>query len=139
MDDQTVELLPQKPPMVVIAGGEDIADGEAAAYAIADRSSLFYDPEVDGVPGCAALEYMAQTMAFAVGARRRRHGDAPKVGFVLGSRKLEIRIPVFSCEQRYRVTAKCDFTDEEYASFDCAIADERGVIVASAALTAFQP
>ena len=125
--------------MVMISDGEDIAVGEAAAAADTSERCLFYDPALGGVPGCAALEYMAQTMALAVGCRARRAGVAPKRGYVLGSRRLEITLPVFRRDGKYRVHAKCAYTDEEFASFDCTISEAGGDIVASAALTAFQP
>ena len=125
--------------MVMIAEGCDVADGKATAIADASESNLFYDAALQGVPAFAALEYMAQTMAFAVGARARRNGGEPKIGYILGSRRLETKLPVFRRDTRYLVRAECEFTDEEYASFDCTITDPSGAVVASAALTAFQP
>lgn len=133
------EYLPHEPPMVMIEGAEDIAEGEAAARAIVSPLGMFFEPRLDGVPSCAALEYMAQTMAFAVGARRRRRQQEPKVGFVLGSRKLEVSIPVFRRDENYRIHVRCEYTDEEFASFDCEITESTGKIVARGRLTAFQP
>lgn len=139
MTDATVSMLPHSPPMVMIERGEDLADGVSAAYAVVSPESVFYDPVLGGVPGVAALEYMAQTMAFAVGARQKRRGEEPAVGFVLGSRRLEVAVAAFRPGCGYRVTARCDYADEEFASFDCAITDDGGRVVASAALTACLP
>ena len=101
--------------------------------------NLFYEDSLNGVPACVALEYMAQTMALAVGAERIRNGDAPKVGFVLGTRKLDVQIPAFESAKRYVTAAKCVYADNEFASFDCSIAESGGRTVAAASLTAFQP
>ena len=134
-----VELLPHRPPLVLITKGVAIADGEAEAIADTSENCIFFEHSLGGVPACAALEYMAQTMAFAVGDHARRAGEPPKPGFILGSRHFEVRIPVFRRDEVYRVHVHCDYTDEQFAAFDCKIADASGNIVAEGVLTAFQP
>ena len=115
------ELLPQARPMVLLSGYEPPAD-EAAVEAFVDVTpeAPFFEAALDGVPGCVALEYMAQTMALCVGFLRRQKGLPPQIGFVLGSRRLDVRIPSFQ-------------------SFDCSIRDASDRVVASGSLTAFQP
>jgi len=134
------DLLPHRPPMIVLS---DViaADDPGVSFAVADSSacSPFYEAAMGGVPACAALEYMAQTMAVAVGAERRRRGERPRVGFVLGTRRLDVGIPVFESSQRYVTMAKCAYFDDEFASFDCAIFAGGGDAVAKASLTAYQP
>ena len=134
------DLLPHKPPMTMLSDVIAV-DEPGAAVAVVDSSacSLFYDEEIGGVPACAALEYMAQTMALAVGAERYRRGEVPKIGFVLGTRRLDVGIPVFESSQRYAATARCAYFDDEFASFDCAIFGPGGEAVAKASLTAYQP
>ena len=134
-----VELLPHRPPLVMIRDGEDLAEGEAAARAVTSSENYCFDPEIGGVPAAAALEFMAQTMALAVGLRRRRAGLPPAVGYVLGSRRLTVGVPVFRSDGDYRITAKCEFSDEEYGSFVCRIVDANGREVAVGTLTAYQP
>lgn len=131
-------LLPHRPPMTMLA--EAVSIGEGVCEAVADTSgdSVFYDPEMGGVPACAALEYMAQTMALVVGEARRRKGEAPKVGFVLGTRRLHVGVPVFESGKRYVTAAKCVYADDEFGSFDCSISGSEGE-VAAASLTAYQP
>ena len=69
------DFLPHRPPMVLLAELISV-DVPGVASAVADTSPgcIFYDPELKGVPACAAVEYMAQTMALAVGAEHRRRG-----------------------------------------------------------------
>ena len=135
-----VDLLPHRPPMTLLADVVAV-DEPGVAVAVADVSpeSVFFDSVSGGVPACVALEYMAQTMALAVGAERRKRGAAPKIGFVLGTRRLDVGIPAFDSKQRYVVRAKCAYADDEFASFDCSMYGPRGEEVAVASLTAFQP
>jgi len=118
---------------------EPVSADAVEAFVDVDAASPFFDSGLGGVPACVALEYMAQAMALLVGLLRRRRQQAPKIGFVLGSRRLEMRLPCFRAGGRYRVTATCTYEDESFGSFDCAIVDADGVEVAAGTLTAFQP
>ena len=134
------DLLPHRPPMTLLTQPISVVTrGEATAVADTSPRCIFYDPELKGVPACAALEYMAQTMALAVGAEHRRKGLPPKIGFVLGTRRLEVKVAAFENGKRYGTAAKCVYADDEFASFDCVITDPDGVTVATASLTAYQP
>ena len=137
---QISELLPHAAPMILLSGYEE-QDREESVTAFVDvgRESPFYEQTLGGVPSCVALEYMAQAMALLVGLRDRRRGQKPRIGFVLGSRKLETKIPCFCDGERYRILATCTYEDESFGSFDCTITDGRGEPVATATMTAFQP
>ena len=139
-DPQLLDLLPHRPPMIVLTQVISVkVPGEAAAVADTSIGSVFYDPDLGGIPACVALEYMAQTMALAVGVERCRKGETPKVGFVLGTRRLDVKVAVFESEKRYEVKATCVCADDEVASFDCSITGPEGEVVATATLTAYQP
>ncbi len=134
------ELLPQREPMVLLSGFEPpVSDDAVSAWVDVTPASPFFDHAAGGVPGCVALEYMAQTMALLVGLKRRRAGLPPQLGFVLGSRRLTISIPLFPPGRRYRVHAACTYSDDEFGSFDVRVEDSDGTTVASGAVTAFQP
>lgn len=133
-------LLPQAHPMILLSGYARAENrGEIRSWVDIEPSSPFFDSAADGVPGCVALEYMAQTMALYVGLVRRSRGLGPKLGFVLGSRRLEIHIPFFMRGGRYHVRAVCTYQDESFGSFDCVVSDSCGSAVATAQMTAFQP
>ena len=134
------DFLPHRPPMILLAELISV-DVPEVASAVPDTSPscIFYDPELKGVPACAALEYMAQTMALVVGAGRRRRGLTPRVGFVPGTRRMEVKVATFESGQRYVANAKCVYDDNEFASFDCSITDPDGTTVATALFTAYQP
>lgn len=133
-------LLPQAHPMILLSGYEAPSSPDVVeTWVDVSSSSPFFISENDGVPGCVALEYMAQSMALCVGFIHRSKGLPPKLGFVLGSRKFEIFIPFFKNGERYRVRAECTYQDESFGSFNCSIVDCSGAVVATAQMTAFQP
>ena len=141
MNDESLStLLPHAEPMILLSGYlPSDSDDTVQSWVDIVPSSPFFDAAQGGVPGCVALEYMAQTMALCVGFRRRRNNLPPRLGFVLGSRKLEVSIPFFRSGERYRVYVRCTYQDESFGSFDCTVADSAGATVASAQMTAFQP
>lgn len=133
-------LLPHRRPIVMLAEAfPESAPGIAEARIDVSEECVFFDPSIGGVPSCAVLEYMAQTMAIAVGRERRRNGKDPAVGFVLGTRMMDVFIDMFKPGTDYVARAECTYEDGEFASFDCSIRDSCGTTVAKAALTAFQP
>lgn len=134
------DIMPQAEPMILLTDYDTPSDDESVdAYVSVSESSPFYEGALGGVPGCVALEYMAQAMALCTGFYRRRKGLPPKIGFVLGSRRMTVGVPRFACGERYRVHATCTYFDESFGSFDCAVFDASGAEVARAQLTAFQP
>lgn len=88
----------------------------------------------------AAIEFMAQTAAALAGASDRAQGwaGAPKPGFILGTRKLELDLERFAVGHRYLITAKNSFFADGAASFDCEISDGEKT-VAKASINAYRP
>lgn len=139
-NESLAKLLPQADPMILLSGYEPPSSPDTVdAWVDITPVCAFYVHEKNGVPGCVALEYMAQSMALCVGFLRRSRGLEPKLGFVLGSRKLEIKIPFFRNGARYRIHSHCTYQDESFGSFDCTVTDADGTAVATAQMTAFQP
>lgn len=87
-----------------------------------------------------AIEYMAQAAAALAGIFDKiEHPEKPpRIGFLMGSRKLKLDLPEFEVGKSYQVKVKKVFSDENTGSFDATIFDgERKV--ASAVLNAFRP
>lgn len=138
--ESLADVLPQTDGMVLLSGYVPPVSPESVeAWVDITQGSAFFDVEAGGVPGCVALEYMAQAMALSVGLQRRAKALGPKLGFILGSRRLVISVPHFRQGCRYRVYADCTYQDESFGSFDCRILDGQGTVAATAQLTAFQP
>ncbi len=127
------ELLPHRPPMVLIDEIVSFDETEKAAVAHATIRETWSENWV-------AIELMAQTAAALAGLLDKADGytGVPRPGFLLGTRKLTLELPRFEVGQTYAVTAKSVFSDDESASFECAIrcAD---AVVATATLNAYRP
>ena len=137
-----LEILPQKPPMVLVDDFVWPKEGEQSVTSSVTitEDSPFYSSLLKGVPACTVIEYMAQTMAIAVGIDHYLHDLPLSIGFLLGSRRLTLRVPFLPLGERYLITAEPLFTDESFGSFACEVKSAKtGDIVASAQLTAFQP
>ncbi len=137
-----LELLPQKPPMVLLDDFVWPQEGEqsvTSSVTITERSP-FYSSLLQGVPACTVIEYMAQTMALATGIDHYLHDMPSSIGFLLGSRRLTLNVPVLPLGERYLITAEPIFTDESFGSFACEVKSAKtGDVIATAQLTAFQP
>ena len=135
------ELLPHRPPMVLIDEVESF-DPEAkrlVARVTIGANQLFFDGQ--GVPNWVAIEYMAQTAAALAGCYDRHvaPGQPARPGLLLGTRKLDLRLPRFEAGKTYRIFAENAFSDSDAASFVCGIEDETGATVATANLNAYRP
>ena len=89
----------------------------------------------------AAIEYMAQAAAALAGSLDRAGGyeGPPRVGFLLGSRRLELMFERFEPGKGYLVNVADEFSDATSASFACEIVDGEGRTLARAALNAYRP
>ena len=138
-EDQVLRL-PHEPPMVLLSGCEPASAGEAVdAWVDVTPDSPFFDHEAGGVPGCVALEYMAQAAALFIGRIRAAEGLPPSIGFVLGTRRMQIAEPLFFPGVRYAVHVDCTYRDESFGSFECSVSGADGAVFATAQMTAFQP
>ena len=135
------DLLPHRPPMVLIDGIEsfDAAEKRLVARVTITENQLFYT--AGGVPNWVAIEYMAQAAAALVGCHDKYLApDRPvRPGLMLGTRKMELRLTRFEAGKTYHIMAENVFNDADAASFACSIEDEAGTTVATATLNAYRP
>jgi predicted hotdog family 3-hydroxylacyl-ACP dehydratase len=120
------ELVPHAGPMVFL---ERLLAGEGKRTVCRvriDDLPLFRDPG-GSLPAWAGLEAMAQTIAAHGGLEARRQGAAPKVGFLLGCRRLQIRAECLSPGVGYGVAAVQVWGGEKgLVSFDCELFELQG-------------
>ena len=135
------ELLPHRPPMVLIDAVESFDAGakRLVARVTIGENQLFFDGK--GVPNWVAIEYMAQTAAALVGYYDRHvaPGQPVRPGLLLGTRKLDLKLERFEAGRTYRIAAENAFCDSDAASFVCSIEDDTGATVATANLNAYRP
>ena len=91
-----------------------------------------------GVPSYVGIEYMAQTVAALAGLRGRERGEPPKIGFLLGTRKLVAKRGWFRDGERLVITVSVVFDDAAMGAFDGRIEID-GEIVLNGRLNVYQP
>lgn len=114
-------------------------DFVAARCLIGDNCRLFRQP--DGRFGSWLLiELMAQTIGVFAGLKNRTQGLAPRIGFLLGTRRFETKIGFLHDGDEVVVKAKCIFLGQEGlpSQFQCQ-AEINGNTVATANLTVYEP
>jgi predicted hotdog family 3-hydroxylacyl-ACP dehydratase len=82
MNINLLELLPQRPPMVMI--DELTHCDQTSATAVKTFSKHDYGAAEEGVLEPALIECLAQTMAAAYGLIARSAGEAPAIGMLVG-------------------------------------------------------
>jgi predicted hotdog family 3-hydroxylacyl-ACP dehydratase len=102
-------------------------------------SGLFVD-EDGHVPGWIALEYMAQCIGVHAGLEARASGEPPRVGFLVGSRRVDFHVPSFPCGRILRVVAEHVWGDTALGSFTCRVEEPAtGTVLAEGVLKVFAP
>lgn len=94
----------------------------------------------DGVVGgWVGIEYMAQAVAAWAGWQARAEGQAPPIGFLLGTRRYR-GVSHFVAGRLLRVEIQRVYqADNGLGQFDCRIHDGGGAELASAQITVFGP
>ena len=88
------ELVRHSGPMCLLSRVLAHTPDETVCRVDPERSTLFAD-ELGRVPAWLGIEYMAQCVAAHGGLVARAHGEAPRPGLFLGSRRVEIRAADF--------------------------------------------
>jgi predicted hotdog family 3-hydroxylacyl-ACP dehydratase len=113
------EVLPHAGPMVFL-DGLLAASEKRTVYGVRLDDLPFFRDADGSLPGWAALEPMAQCIAAHGGLEARRQGEAPKVGFLLGCRRLEIRVARLEPGVAYAAAAVQVWGGHQgLVSFDC--------------------
>ncbi len=129
--------VPHRGPMNLLDGVAHCdADGIVARVRVPEQG-LFLG--ADGMPAWVGIEYMAQAVAAWSGARARAGGGSPRIGYLLGSRRYEARVPVFEIGAQLDVHAQCELRgDNGLGMFDCRI-EAGGQVLATGRLSVFEP
>lgn len=135
------EFVPHSGPMCLL--DELVSfEGETLCASVTVRAdSLFFDsqgPQTQ-MGAWVGIEFMAQGVAAWAGYQSRRQGQAPKMGFLLGTRRFESCVSSFQVGQELQVFIKREFqADNGLGQFECRIESD-GQTLASATLTVFGP
>lgn len=127
------ELIPHRGTMKLV--------DKVVSFDAADESAVVeFTVREEWKGSHVAIEYMAQAAAVLAGIfdKIEHPENPPRIGFLMGSRKLKLEIPEFEIGKSYQVKVKKVFSDENTGSFDATIFDGETPI-ASAILNAFRP
>ena len=135
--DYLEKILPHKEPMILIDDviRYSIDEKWLMAEVSIDETSQFYDKQINGVPAIVGIEYMAQ--AIGCYAYYRNDEKKPKIGYLLGTKKYNIKIDKFAKNQKYIIRVEEIFLDEALASFSCFIYNKHNDIIADSTVTVY--
>jgi 3-oxoacyl-[acyl-carrier-protein] synthase-1 len=136
MDLPITEFLPHNDPMILIERVVAFQDDFIHCQTTIHPHSPFCENGI--VESYIGIEYMAQTVAAWNGIMAKRQCKKPKIGFLLGSRRLELLHTSFKVGDVLNIYAKTLYMDAEMGSFDCWI-DVNGTRAAQARLSVYQP
>lgn len=133
------EFVPHRAPMILIDNLLEHQPDTLLTAIHISQSSAYFDSVLNGVPNYVGIEYMAQSIAALAGVEAKLVGDKVRVGFLLGSRKLQMHIDHFELGQTYHTKVSRLYQEPSgLAVFDCHIYHQDQV-VASANVNVFQP
>ncbi len=133
------DVIPHRDPMILIDRLISYKTDILLTQVDIDELSPYFDVEINGVPNYVGIEYMAQSIAALVGVEAKSRGDNIRVGFLLGTRKLQMHIPDYRLGESYQTQITRLYQEESgLAVFDCQIFHQQ-ILVATANLNVFLP
>src|SRR5579871_5404593 len=130
------DILPHKDPMILIDHVVEHKKDFIHTNLTIREGIPFY--ENNCVPSYIAIEYMAQSIAAWNGIILWKTKEKPRIGFLLGTRKMTLRVPAFYHGSVLDIYGFSKFTSGEIGSFECWIKID-GERVVESNLTVFQP
>ena len=135
------EVVPHRPPMLLIdrvcAHGDDMTVSTVAIRPDSPFVATGADGRL-GVPAVVGIEYMAQTVAAYAGLSARKEKRAPRIGFLLGCRELNLETDAFAVGEVLTIEVRRVFGENDLGSFSCKITGADGRTLASGSLTVYQ-
>lgn len=132
------ELIPHRAPMILLQ--KVLSFDETHMTCLVDlKASLIFsnDDEIDAI---IATEWMAQTVGAFVGAQKRSSGQPPRIGFIIGARKVDFHVSKVNKDSVLHASVKPVWVDKASGSFNCSVTDIlNNKVVAEGSLTVHEP
>ena len=129
-------LLAHAPPMILLDQIDAYDEDQAQASLCIRNDSPFI--REGRVPSYVTVEYMAQAIAAYSGLQALEKGEGVRIGFLLGTRSLKLRVPELFVGDKLIINIVAQYNDGEMAAFDCrTVRDDE--VVAEATINVFQP
>ena len=132
---EAIQYIPHEQHMVFIDHIVEANEGYAIAELIITEDLMFCEKE--GLPTWASIEIMAQTVSAYSGWLGQQKQQSPRVGFLLGTRKLLLPFAYFTLGQTLRIRVEQQYLHEGLGQFACEIHYVDDVI--SALLSVYEP
>lgn len=130
-----IDFIPHAQPMVFVDHIVEVSEQHVVTE-LSIRPELMFC-EAEGLPTWTSVEIMAQSISAFAGYKGHQQGQAPQIGFLLGTRKLNLPISHFALGKRLRIRAEQGYLHEGLAQFDCVIDYDGQQITAT--LNVFEP
>ena len=114
---QLSDFLHHQPPMILLDDLLDAGEDYAIAKVKVSREMLFATDA--GLPTWTAIEIMAQTISLYSGLKWVKKGMSPKMGFLLGTKKIHFDIPYFALGTELLISVKKKYRHKSIWYFDC--------------------
>lgn len=129
------QFIPHQKPMVFIDHLLE-ANDEFAVAELQITSELMFC-EASGLPTWTSIELMAQTISAYAGHKGQGKGLPPKIGFLLGTRKMQLPCAYFALGSTVRIRVEQSYLHEGLGQFSCQIEYQEHQF--SAMLSVFEP
>ena len=130
-----VQFIPHEKPMVFVDHLIEANENFAIAELLIQPDLMFCDAH--GLPTWSSIELMAQTISAYAGHKGQMLGLPPKIGFLLGTRKMQLPLPYFALGETVRIKAEQSYLHEGLVQFICDIEYREHRICAM--LSVFEP
>jgi predicted hotdog family 3-hydroxylacyl-ACP dehydratase len=141
MDDfpPIAELLPQSGNMILLSAVLEHEGDRTVCAAEIEGLGLFQLEDGD-VAAWVGIELMAQCIAAHAGLVARLRREQPRIGFLLGSRRVSFHVARYGRSQRLQIGATRIWGRATgMVAFDCSIEDEAGRTLVEGRLNCFLP
>lgn len=131
------QVLPHRHSMLLV---DEVGYGPDQGEAVLTiRSDSQFCDGVRGVPAWVGIEYMAQAISVFSGVEQLQRNEQVKIGLLIGTRRYESEVPVFTIGTRLHIIARLsDREDGGISMFACEIRDGQRVL-ARADIKAYRP
>ncbi|MDM1757775.1 MULTISPECIES: 3-hydroxylacyl-ACP dehydratase [Acinetobacter] len=130
-----VDFIPHEKPMVFVDDLVEVGENFAEATLTIQPALMFC--EAAGLPTWSSIELMAQTVSLYAGAQSQKVGQRPKIGFLLGTRKLHLPVAYFAMGEVVTIRAERQYLHEGLGQFACEIQYQEHTI--NAMLSVYEP
>lgn len=130
-------LLPHRAPMLLLERIASCSD-DGMECVVKTRDTPFTSG--DFVDIIVSTEWMAQAVGAFVGASRQKKGEAPRIGFIIGTRRIDFHVTRVRTDTELRVHVSPVWIDRGNGSFRCRVEEfSTGRVLAEGSLTVHEP